>query len=141
MIDLKEALPEIKTQGQYDAAALALKALLGTLAATFKGDATQAAALTKGLLMALEGAKLATSLAAKVEGSPEAVTTTAHTSEPKEFLEEGVFAKLMGEMNNLSDSEALKAWYQMAKPEADRLVSSKLRNAFYDAFRAKVTEA
>lgn len=132
-IDLKALFPGVRTQAQYDAAALALRALVGALSLTFEGKPREAEEVQKGLLLALGVAEKATRLAIQTEDSPEAVSAKEFVETPKEFEEEAIFNELMAELSGVVD---FQAWYDATKYRRDRIVSPKYRNPLYDAIRA-----
>lgn len=131
-VDLRRLLPGIKTQAQHDAAALALRALVGALSYTFEGRSREAEEVQKGLILALGVAEKATRLAAQVEDSPEAVSAKEFVEPPKEFEEEALFNQLMAELPGVVN---FQAWYDASKEKRARIVSSKYRNPLYDEIR------
>lgn len=136
-VELKALFPDIRTQAQYDAVALSLRALAGAVAYTLQGEAKGAEESQKALSLALSMVANATQIARRAEDAPEAVSDKNFVEKPKQFEEQVIFQELMAELPQVTD---LQAWYDATKEQRALIVSPKYRNPLFDAIRARKTD-
>lgn len=136
-VELKALFPDIRTQAQYDAVALSLRALAGTIAYSLQGEAKGAEESQKALSLALSMVANATQIARRAEDAPEAVSDKSFVEKPKQFEEQVIFQELMAELPQVTD---LQAWYDATKDRRSLIVSPKYRNPLFDAIRARKTD-
>jgi len=137
---LKGQMPDIKSQGQYDAVVGAMDALKLVLNAILAQDTSAEKEAQKALEMALTATRQATELTDKLEDVPEAATSEAAEAfkkPPAEFQEYEIQRRLLADLNRIENMENLNEWYAETKELRDKIVTQKLRNALLDGIRAK----
>lgn len=137
---LRQQLPRVRTQAQFDAAAGAFEAARLMLNAIVDGDKEREAESRKVFEVALEAVGKASRLADQLEAEPEAASSPAAEAfkrPPAQFEERELQTQLLGELGAITDADALGAWYEKTKALRDRVVSQGLRNELLDAVRAK----
>jgi hypothetical protein len=135
---LKSTMPSLKTQAQFNTFRAAFDAFRATMNAIFEGDGAKELESRKILDLSFTAAKQATDISRKLEDVPEAATSKASEefkTPPAEFQEYDVQRKLLKELDDLKDTEALTAWYADTKAERERIRSQTLRNVLMDAIR------
>jgi len=137
---LRQQLPGIKTQAQYNAVIAAMDALKLLLNAIMEQDKAQEDKAQKALEMAIDVARKATEITSKLEEVPEAATgkeAQEFKKPPAEFQEDGIQQSLLQELESIESLEALNEWYASTKEQRDQVVSQKLRNELLDRIREK----
>jgi hypothetical protein len=139
---LRQQMPGIKSQAQYNAVLAALDAVRLTLNAILTGDKVKEAEGRKALEMTFDVTAKTTEITNKLEEVPEAASGK-HAEEfkqpPVQFNEYDVHKSLLTEAELLKDRDSLNAWYASTKDRRDKIVSQGLRNSLMDAIRAKLT--
>jgi len=137
---LRDQMPGIKSQGQYDAVVGAMEALRMSLNAILEQDSGGETKAQKALEMALDATRKATEITGKLREVPEAADSEAaksFTSPPAQFEEYQIQRKLMKELDSLETLDDLNAWYALTKEQRDRIVTQALRNTLLDSIRSK----
>jgi hypothetical protein len=140
---LKQTMPGMKSQGQYNAFRTAFDAFRAAMNAIFDGDAAKAEESRKLLDMAFIGCKQATDITRKLGDVPEAAASAAANEfkrPPSEFHEHDVLQGLLVELAKQENVQALSEWYSATKERRDSIRSGTLRNTLVDAIRARKTE-
>lgn len=133
--------PNCKTPAQQQVWNLALEALVGTLEALFQQDEPSAQRGEQALLEALEAARVAGVLAGHLEATPEAAGPSGDPHRAP--MAEGVpvqpysIPELLDQISNLTDLQALRAWYSDAQPRLAQIPEGESRHQVYDAVRAR----
>lgn len=137
---LRQTMPGIKTQAQFNAFMAAFDALRVTVNSLCEGDAVKAAEGRKALDMALDLAAKVTQVTEQLRDVPEAATSKAaeeFKKPPAEFGEYDVQRKLLTELEAITSDADLTEWYARTKEQRDSVKSQTLRNALIDAIRNK----
>jgi hypothetical protein len=140
---LKEQMPGIKTQAQYNAVVGSFDAIKLVLNAILLEEKEKEKEARKALDLALEVVAKATEVTNKLEAVPEAVTSDAakdFKNPPVQFHEDGIQKKLLSEVEKISNIADLNVWYIKTKEERTRIVTQDLRNKLMDFVRAKKKE-
>jgi len=140
-VDLvREQLPGINTQAEYNAVVGAFGALRNTMVAILSGDKAQSANAESVLSATITAVRLAKGGSDKLRDVPEAATSEAaeaFKSAPKQFTEEATQKLLLEELAGLQDIEAFSAWYQATRDRREAVVTASLRNVLFDTIRAR----
>lgn len=137
---LRQNIPNLKTQAQFNVFTTAFDALRLHLNAVFGGETEAAATTRKALNTTLDMAVQATEMAAKLADDPEAVVSDEakeHVAPPTEFMEYDVQKQLLVELHKLTSVSDLNRWYEERKPTLDKVKSQSLRNALFDGIRQR----
>ena len=137
---LKEQMPGIKSQAQYNAILGALDALRLVLNAILEGNKGKEAEARKALEIALEATAKATEITNKLESVPEAATSKKSEdfkNPPVQFHEYDIQRKLLTELERISTLSDLNKWYMNTKEQRDRVVTQNLRDILMDTIRTK----
>ena len=137
---LRQQMPGLQTQAQYNVTMTAFDALRVHLNAVFMSDKELAAKSKDALLKALEGAVQATELSQKLGHVPEAATSTAaeeFKQPPKQFHEYDVQRALLTELEQIRSAPQFEQWYIANRSRIDTVVSPSYRNVLFDAIREK----
>ena len=141
IIDLiKQTMPNLRTQAQFDAFMASFEALRASMDAIFKGMPGAVEAGIEAITKGFEAARKATEISNKLRDVPEAATSkTAEIFKepPKEFDEVRIQRELLTELDGLLSLADLSRWYTEARERMDRVVSRSLRDALFDTIRAK----
>lgn len=135
---IRQMVPSIRTQGQYDLYMQAFEALSLTMDNYYSGrDATVSrATLDKCLDMATQ----VTDLIEKAEQIPEEERQDAvqgFVQTPRQFTEEEDQRRLLVELASVTTPQALNTWYLGERARIDKVVSKKYRDELFDAIREK----
>lgn len=137
---IRQMVPSIRTQGQYDLYMQAFEALSITMDGYFAGrDATMS---RDTLNKCLDMASRVRDVLEKAEEIPEeerGPDVASFVQTPKQFTEEDDQRSLLAELQSLTTIAALNIWYLGERPRIDRVVSKKYRDELFDAIRAKKT--
>lgn len=125
-------IPGLRTQGQVQALALALKAfdLLTTATVAEQPTAEEYEALHK----AMEALRVASKLARQAEVAPEAVTTVSVTPHVPEEI---IYQELCTELTGITDKTHFVAWYTANRSRFELVQSTSRRNKLFDLIREK----
>lgn len=136
---MKQSMPALKTQAQFNAFMAAFDALRFTMNSIFEGDHAKAFQGRETLSKTFELAQKVTEVAEKLRDVPEAAGPSAATfvEPPVQFHEYDVQKQLLLELETIGTLDTLAAWYQESRSEIDKVVSQELRNVLLDAVRAK----
>lgn len=138
---LRQALPGLKTQAQYDAVAGAFEAARLIVNAVIEADPTKEKASREALEVALDAVRKTTELSAKLEDEPEATSSkyaNAFRAAPAQFTEREEVVAMLAELAELKTRDEVLAWYAQQRDRRERIVSKSLRDELYDAVRAKL---
>lgn len=135
---IRQMVPSIRTQGQYDLYMQAFEALSITMDNYFSNrDATVSLeTLNKCLAMAPRVADLVE----KAEQIPEEERqkdVQGFVQPPVQFTEEEDQRRLLTELASVTTTQALNTWYLGERSRIDKVVSKKYRDELFDAIRAK----
>lgn len=137
---IRQQVPGIKTQAQFDVFMTSFDALRLYMNSTFLGDKEQAEKAKQVLLEGLDAAVTATELSQKLNEVPEAATSPEAEKfkvPPKELYEQEVQQSLLSELGALSTLGELNAWYLANKVKFDLVQSQAYRNELFDSVRQK----
>lgn len=137
---LRNQMPGIKTQAQYDAVLGALDAVRLVANALLERDRFKEAEGRRAMELAFHAIDKATELTLKLEDSPEAATSAAaeaFKTAPAEFRELEDQRRQLAELDALTTTDELTQWYAATKPRRDLIVTQSLRNQLMDAIRTK----
>lgn len=137
---LKQQMPGLQTQAQYNVTMTAFDALRVHLNAVFMGDKELATKSKDALLQALEGGVQVTELSQKLGHVPEAATSDAaqdFKQPPKQFHEYDVQRALLTEIEQVTTLAQFNQWYAANRTRIDTVVSKNYRDALFDAMRVK----
>lgn len=137
---MRQQMPALKTQAQFNAFMAAFDALRLTLNATFEGDAAKAIEGRSALNMALDVAVQVTEVGNQLRDVPEAATSKAadqFKNPPVHFHEYDEQKALLTELEAVVSEANLRVWYEATKSRRDKVVSQGLRNHLIDAIRNK----
>lgn len=137
---LKQHMPGIKSQAQYDAVLGALDCTTMALNAILTGDPAKEEEALKALDLAFRAARKSTELTNKLEEVPEAVSSKAGDAfkkPPAQYQERDVQVQLLSELLTISNADELNRWYAATKTQRDQIVTQSLRNDLLDQIRDK----
>lgn len=138
---LKQQMPGIKSQAQYDATLAALDCTVAALNAIFTSASDKDFDLAREALdLAFRAARKSTELTEKLEEVPEAVTSPAgdvFKKPPAQYHEREIQVQLLADLLSISTYDELTRWYAATKGQRDQIVSQSLRNELLDQVRAK----
>jgi hypothetical protein len=137
---LKEQMPGIKSQAQYNAVLGALDAVRLVLNAILEEDKAKETEARKALEMAFDVTAKATEITNKLEAVPEAATSKKSEdfkNPPVQFHEYDIQRKLLTELEHISTLADLNKWYVNTKEQRDRVITQNLRDILMDTVRAK----
>lgn len=139
---MRTQVPALRTQAQYQAFMAAFDAFRFKMNAIFASDPAKEAEATKTLETAFDVARKMTEITEKLREVPEAAQGAAasmFTQAPSQLQEHDIQKALLSELEKCESPQELNDWYQATptKERRDRIVSQPLRNAFFDAVRAK----
>jgi hypothetical protein len=137
---LRQQMPGIQSQAQFNVVLAAFDALKITLNAIFLGNKEAAAKGRDSVLQALETAEKVTELTVKLSQVPEAATSKAaeeFKAAPKEFGEYDAMKSLLLELDTMDSVVRLTQWYTVNRARIDQVVSQSYRNELLDSIRAK----
>lgn len=137
---VRQQMPALKTQAQFNALMAAFDALRLTLNSIFEGDKEKSAEGRKALDAAIDLAGKVTEITQKLADVPEAATSQAaqeFKQPPAQYQEYEYQRQLLGELGKIESLDELNKWYADTKPQRDRILSQSFRNALMDAIRAR----
>ncbi len=137
---LQGQLPGIKSQAQYTAFNAGFEAFRAIVNGITTGNAELEVKGKEALAQAFEVLRTATSVTKKLEDVPEAATSAAAEDfkrPPAEFMEYDVQRALLSELERLGSEDQLNHWYNDNRRRVESIKTSGLRNALFDAIRAK----
>jgi len=135
---MKDQIPNLKTQGQFDLFMTAFNALREHLNSVFGGDADGAQRTRAALIQTLDLAPKLTEMAERLQEIPEEEQSDDaknFAAPPKQFDEQAVFQNLMVELEQIETFEKLQQWYAAKREQMDRIVDQKLRDKLFDCVR------
>lgn len=140
---LRQQIPSLTTQAQFNAFMACFDALRGTLDAYFRGDAKQAAesrdALNQGLDMAARLKQVAEQVA-EIPEEERSRNAQALLDPPAQYEEGSACERLLAELEAITSIPHLSVWYTKNRVTLDGVVSQQLRNKLFDAIRNKRNE-
>lgn len=134
---IRQAVPNCKTQAHFDLILQAWQALQLYLNAAYGFDRDTAGKARAGLDRLLDLAPQLAATHEKLADNPEATSNRDFIDPPKQMTEVETQGKLLRELDEISELEALSTWYAAARPRMDGIVSQKLRDELFDGIRAK----
>jgi hypothetical protein len=137
---LKREMPGLKSQAQYNAVVGAMQAVQLLINALLDRDKEREQEARKALDIAFETVSKATELTLKLEDVPEAAQSDKariFKDAPQQFQEAEIQASLLSELAKLTSVDKLTDWYERTRDKRDRLMTQSLRDALFDAVRAK----
>jgi hypothetical protein len=135
---VRQSMPGIKSQAQFDAFMSAFEGLRMYLNGIFEHSEQQEADGRRAMDQAIDAARKVTELTEKLEEVPEAATSAAaekFKTPPAEFEESEIYQDLITELAELVTLTALTKWYDDAKPRLAKIVTQRLRNSLFDSIR------
>ena len=140
---VKQRMPGIKSQAQYDAAVGAMDALNLVLNAILTSNPAKETEAREALDIALLAASKATEMTLKLEDTPEAATSESaeqFKKEPAQFHEFDQQRRLLAELDSIKDLPDLNTWYKDNRSRIDIVVTQSIRDPLLDAIRKKKSE-
>jgi hypothetical protein len=140
---IRQQMPGIKTQAQFDAFMSGFDGLRIAMNGVFLGNDKEVADGRAMIERAFEVAMRVTTVVDKLRDVPEAATSEEaeqFKQAPREFIEEGVCRDLLGELEVISKRDVLSTWYTASRKRIELVKTPKLRNELFDAIRAKRKE-
>jgi hypothetical protein len=140
---LRQQMPALKTQAQFNVFMVAFDALRGTLNAYFGGQTAGAEIARDALNKALDMAAKVTEIAESLKEIPEEQRSdqaNTFTSEPVQFHEYDEHRSLLLELTNIKTYAELQQWYLTTEPRRSKIVSQNLRNELFDNVRLRREE-
>lgn len=137
---LKQQMPGLQTQAQYNVTMTAFDALRVHLNAVFMSDKELADKSKETLFKALDGALQVTEISQKLGHVPEAATSAVaedFKQPPKQFHEYDVQRALLTELEQITSLPQFDQWYIANRARLEMVVSPSFRNGLFDAIRAK----
>lgn len=140
---MRQYMPGLKTQAQFNTFREAFDALRLTLNFIFEDNAAKALEARKALDLSLEAAAQATLISNHLRDVPEAATSKAAAefkNPPSQVYEFDIQKILLTELAHTKSPDELAAWYLRTKEQRDQVVSQTLRNVLMDEIRRKKLE-
>jgi len=134
---VRQQMPHLKTQAQFDLVISTFEAMTHYLNASFGGDSNLVKTLRDGLNQALDLAPKLGEVTEKLQASPEATSNTSFIDAPRQYTENLVHEELMRELAGINSSEALTQWYDKARDRLNHVVSRNIRDSLFDTIRKK----
>jgi hypothetical protein len=137
---MRQQMPGLKTQAQFNAALAVFDTVRMTLNYIFDGNATKAAEAKQALDLALDAATKITEITKQLEDVPEAATSPAaqeFKTPPAQFMEYDTQKALLVELEQIASPGELSLWYGETKSRRDQIKSQTLRDTLLDTIRAK----
>ena len=135
---MRDQIPNLKTQGQFDLFMTAFNALQQHLNAVFGGHQDVADQTRASLNKTLDLAPKLTEVGELIKEVPvdqQSEEAQAFTGTPKQFDQHAVFQSLMGELEQMESFEKLQQWYGAKREQMDRIVDQSLRDKLFDRVR------
>jgi hypothetical protein len=135
---MRQQIPNLKTQAQFNLFMKSFDALRHTLNSAFGLDKEGYEKGKEALNMALDMALKISEVVQKLQETPEAATSKAaeeFKQPPREFQEYDVQKGLLIELETLTSAEELQRWYDNNRARIDCVVSASLRNELFDTIR------
>lgn len=140
MDSIRQQLPNLKTQAQFDLVISTFEAITLYLNACYGKDTASAVRLREGINKALDLAPKLGEATEKLSDNPEATTNTDFVEPPKQYTEASSQERLLEELESIDSEASLQEWYAENKSVMDGIVSQNLRNKLFDAIRDKRKE-
>lgn len=140
---MRQQIPNLKTQAQFNIFMSAFDALRHTLNMAFGLDKEGYDKGREVLLRVLDSAFTISGVVDKLKDSPEAATSKAaeeFKNPPREFQEYDVQKSLLAEVATKMTVAELTKWYDSNRARMDCIVSQSLRNELFDTVRHKKAE-
>jgi hypothetical protein len=135
---LKSQIPGLKTQDQLNSFMAGFEALKFVMSSIFQGDKESEIQALVALDQVLELARSSTKLSNQYsETGASSVISNTFTEPPTSVLEYDIQRKLLSELEAIDSDDDLQVWHTKSRPEQDQVISQPLRNALFDAIRAK----
>jgi len=140
---LRQSMPNLRSQAQYNLFMACFEALRVTLNAYFGAELESAAKARQVLDKALDTAAQITQVSERLKDiPPEQRSDQANEfmEPPRQFHELDDQRRLLAELAALPTLEKLGVWYNENRPVMDNIVSQQLRNELFDAIRKRRKE-
>lgn len=137
---MKQSMPELKTQVQFTAFMAGFDAFRLLCNSIFGGDTALEEQAIDAFEKSLEAMRVATKLSNQFQEIPaedRSPSANQFVEAPLQFGEYDLQKKLLLELDRLTSTEELNAWYLGTKDERERVVSQSLRNILFDEIRNK----
>ena len=137
---MKQSMPELKTQVQFTAFMAGFDAFRLLCNSIFASDKALEEQSLEALEKALESMRVATKLSNQFQEIPEnerSPSASQFVETPLQFGAYDLQKKLLLELNRLTSTEDLNAWYLNTKDEREKVVSQSLRNILFDEIRVR----
>ena len=137
---LKQQLPALKSQAQFNTFQAAFEAFRAVMNAIFSDLPPVEKVARETLDQAFDAARMATRLTHQLTDVPEAATgklADEFKQPPAEFSEYDEQRQLLSELAQLPTLQALTVWWNSVRARIDRVKSPMLRNPLIDACREK----
>jgi len=140
---LRNKMPNIKTEGQFQLFMTAFEALVLTLDSYFSGNTAVAIQSRDALDRVLDTAKQLKNVMTQVEQIPaeERSAEAAKLVDERDYSAHGeeaaIYSTLMADLTFINTKDGLDSWYRASRPQMDKVTSQKLRNSLFDAIRNK----
>lgn len=140
---LRQQMPSMKTQAQFNCFMLCFDALRAALDSAFKGEVVQAMQFREALNKGLDASTQLRGIAEQVEEMPAEIRSKdaqAFVDPPAQFEEQELHARLLSEIGGIDDYAKLTQWYGDNRKSLDRILTQSLRNDVFDAIRRRQEE-
>lgn len=140
---LRQSMPNLRSQAQYNLFMGCFEALRVTLNAYFGAELESAAKARQALDKALDVAKQIPQVTERLDQIPPEQRSdqiNEHLNPPRQYHEYDEQRRLLAELAAVPSLEQLGIWYNENKPRMDEVVSQGLRNELFDAIRNRRKE-
>jgi hypothetical protein len=140
---MKQSMPELKTQVQFTAFMAGFDSFRLLCNSIFSRDLTLESQALEALEKSLEAMRISTKLSNQFQEIPaedRSPSSAQFVETPLQFSEYDTQKKLLLELDRLTSTEELNAWYPKTKDEREKVVSQSLRNILFDQIRIKRDE-
>ncbi len=138
--DLKQRLPSLKSQAQFNVFLTALDSLCVAFEGIFGGDTAKADQGWSAVRTTFDLASRVTEATNRLQDVPDAASSKeadAFKQPPAQFGEYDAVKGLLSELEDCTSLEALNRWYADTKERRERIVSQGLRDSLVDAVRQR----
>lgn len=137
---LRAALPNLRSQAQWNAFVSGFEALRGAMEAIFRQDSEEERKAREALTSALDAARHMTDMTTRLRDVPESAQSPLAEEfrrPPRQFGEADTQVKLMSELTRIGSIGELTRWWLENRKRIDEIVTPGLRNSLMDAVRDK----
>jgi hypothetical protein len=137
---MRQSMPELKTQVQFTSFMAGFDAFRLVCNSIFSGDTALETKALEAFDKSLEAMRVATKLSNQFQEIPaedRSPSAAQFVEAPLQYGEYDTQKKLLSELDRLTSTEELNAWYLGTRDEREKVVSQSLRNILFDQIRNK----